>query len=774
MRVDIEKIAPQAPQPCRNCTLCMPTDPATLVREVTAMGRGPFMSNLSFVTYVAPAGDAGFSRITDLALVDVDGTAYLYSATRYDGILRQWGISSGTLTRGEDLAYDGGLQAGGTGSLAIINTSATPILLTGGGTDNRLQTVQTDGLGSTSVLNAAPTSFGGLKYTQTITLSDATQVVFGAVTGETGIAQVSFATDGSYLDHAAPAGPNQQIDATAQATIDGDAFLLTVSGADNTLSSWVIGPSGALTEADSIDADDNLWISAPTAMVTATVGGTTYVVLGAAGSDSLSVMEIGANGSMIVRDHVLDTLGTRFGGMTSLDVVTSGNKTYVIAGGADDGVSVFVLLGGGLLVPRAHIEDTVDMGLDNVSALSSQARSDGLDIFVASSSEVGVTQLRYDTGTSGVTVTATLAGGILAGTASGDVLQGHSGVDVIMAGDGADILRDGDGSDTLNGGAGADLFIMTSDDVTDTITDFTLGEDKIDLSLWPMLRDISQLTMRIRDDGFSVSYGSETLIVQSADGAPIDYRDLTTDDLIGASRISVGLEPGYPGPATPPSPAGPDDPVDQGGPNSTLTPLQIIAASNLENLRSAIGGPTEASSGQVINGGDGADQLFGGDGFDLILAGAGDDTAAAGAGDDAVFGRDGNDLLFGDDGADTILGGNGDDTISGGNGQDRLSGGEGADELNGGAGDDVLTGGAGADSFIFYGGSDLITDFAQGSDDITLDDALWTGLTSIEDVLFFYGNFADGRASIDFGDGNMLIIDGVTDYATLADDIALF
>lgn len=46
--------------------------------------------------------------------------------------------------------------------------------------------------------------------------------------------------------------------------------------------------------------------------------------------------------------------------MTALEIIESGGRTYVIAGGADDGVSVLMLLEGGLLVHRDSIEDTVD------------------------------------------------------------------------------------------------------------------------------------------------------------------------------------------------------------------------------------------------------------------------------------------------------------------------------------------------------------------------------------------------------------------------------
>lgn len=742
------------------------------------------MSSLQFVSYVTPLGDADVSRIIDLELVSVGGADHLVSTTRFDGLMRVWDISDGAITAADTLDLQGGLRPGEFGGLTHLSLGSGTGFLAGGGANGVLQTVQitaTGYIGTVTALTALPTAFSGFQYSTVITLDDGAQVIYGALAGATGLAQLNFSSSGALLSNTvsydAPGGSTVQITATAAGVVGSQTFLLSASGAQNGITTRLIGDNGTLGAIQTIAADDGLWISAPTALEVAMVGGVTYAVLGAAGSGSLSVIEIGASGGMTVRDHILDTLDTRFGGVTSIDIVTVDGKTFVIAGGADDGVSVFVLMEGGLLVPRAHIEDTVDFGLDNISALQARERGEGFDLFAASASEPGITQMRFDAGPAGETRTATLAGGMLTGTSGGDILQGHAGNDIIAAGAGDDIIRDGSGSDVMTGGAGADLFILGADNTLDTITDFTIGEDKIDLSLWPMLRDISQLWISLRADGMQINYGNEVLIVQSANGAPIDYRALTTADLIGASRLPVAITPGYPGPATPLPDLGggqidPDPP--QSGTNNPLTTLQLVADGNLDALRDSFGTLANGDqTGLLIEGLDGPDMLIGDVGFDLILAGAGDDTVRAGAGDDTLFGRAGNDSLAGDDGADTLVGGAGNDTLEGGNGQDRLFGGDGADRLSGGIGDDTLFGGAGADTFIFDFGTDVITDYQQGFDQIILSPNLWTGLTSAEDLLLLYGSYADGRSTIDFGDGNILIIDGITDPTTFADDISL-
>jgi Ca2+-binding RTX toxin-like protein len=734
------------------------------------------LPSIDFINYLTTPVDLDRSNITDLEIVIVGSTEILFSTTRFDGVLSSWSIENGTLTLTDTLDFDGSDLPGSVSTLMTLNLDGDIGLLAGG----PLQTITLDGdghFGEQTALTTLPPDMVGFQHGVTVTLSNGGQVTYGGLVGEDGVGQLDFSNDGTLLGHSISSGTagsyTTQITAMASGDVDGQTYLLSASGTDNGVTSWIVGDDGTLTVIENLGTDEGLWINAPTAMEIATVGDATYAILGAAGSNNLSVLQIGDDGSLIIREHLLDTLDTRFGGVTAIEVVTHNGQTYVIAGGADDGLSIFVLLEGGQLVARAHIEDTTEMGLDNISAISMRGHGEGLDIYVASSSEPGITQLRFDTGTAGVTVTATLAGGILIGSAGNDILQGHDSDDLIDGGVGDDIFRDGSGTDTLTGGSGAVVFILGQDGVVDTITDFTIGEDTIDLSLWPMLRDISQLTISLRADGMEIRYGDEVLVVLSADSAPIDYRDLHTSDLIGGTRLPQNIAPGYPGPARPVTDPDPGDPsIDQGGPNDPFAGAEVLAAGNINDLRDALNNtpPTPPNSGVIT----GTDTLTGSAENDVIIAGSGDDDAHGGAGDDTLLGRGGNDHLDGGDGADILLGGDGHDTLLGGNGQDLLRGGAGDDQIAGGAGDDLLFGDAGADTFIFNGGHDVVTDFEQGIDQITLDATLWTGLTSADDVLLVYGSIDGTQVTIDLGGGNVLLIENVLDYSTFSEDITLF
>jgi len=91
-------------------------------------------------------------------------------------------------------------------------------------------------------------------------------------------------------------------------------------------------------------------------------------------------------------------------------------------------------------------------------------------------------------------------------------------------------------------------------------------------------------------------------------------------------------------------------------------------------------GDAHATSGHLLFGTSGNDNIWGGEGNDIL---------SGGAGDDKLYGGDGNDYLFG------------------GAGNDHLYGGAGSDSLTGGAGNDFLDGGAGNDVLVFHQGDKI-------------------------------------------------------------------
>ncbi len=63
-----------------------------------------------------------------------------------------------------------------------------------------------------------------------------------------------------------------------------------------------------------------------------------------------------------------------------------------------------------------------------------------------------------------------------------DLVQGQAGNDTLIGGDGDDVLIGGTGENLLTGGRGADLFIFTTPNATDTITDFEQDLDALNFA----------------------------------------------------------------------------------------------------------------------------------------------------------------------------------------------------------------------------------------------------------------------------------------------------
>ncbi|WP_299296037.1 calcium-binding protein [uncultured Tateyamaria sp.] len=190
----------------------------------------------------------------------------------------------------------------------------------------------------------------------------------------------------------------------------------------------------------------------------------------------------------------------------------------------------------------------------------------------------------------------------------------------------------------------------------------------------------------------------------------------------------------------------------------------------LDTLRGDAGNDT-------LNGQSGFDVLDGGSGNDVLNGNAGADTLSGEDGNDVLNGGINNDLLFGDAGNDTLNGGNGTDTLFGGDGDDFVFGNAGNDSLYGGAGDDLLDGGLARDTFFFDLGNDTITDFANNFDTIALNMSLLDETVTIDlspatvaDVFTVVGDNLVG----DFGNGNTLQINGVTDFNLLLDDLIFY
>jgi Ca2+-binding RTX toxin-like protein len=585
-----------------------------------------------------------------------------------------WTLESG-LSLHDSLLLPG---PGRAGTEPVIETLATPdgawmpvFLGDGTGVPVGLRLDETGGFDAPLAIAGSETG-GALHRLVTVTEGEAVFAA-GLATGHQSPALWQVAEDGrlTLLDPGSTApGLTGLTDLTALGT-----HLVAGGTGEVPLSLYRVGAAGDLHLEAQLAAADNPGLAGDMVLASGSPGGVAHVVTGAAQSGSLSVWRIGDNGTLQLTDHLIDSRDSRFQGVSRLETVTQDGQTWIAAGGADSGVSLFRLLPSGRLVQVAQLADGLDWSLDGLAALALAVDDAGLlHLATAGLRDGGLSHFTY------------LPRPLLDGTAGNDRLTGTAQ---------ADLLQDGAGTDTLTGGAGADIFVFASDGQTDTVTDFDPSEDRLDLSGWAFFRRPAQLLVESREDGAEITFEGpgdpERLILRSASGAPLDPDALRAALLPGPDRLM---------PATLDAILA-DLPVDQrldGTPQADR-----ITGDAANDMILGLAGSDR------LEGGDGEDSLLGGIGFDTLLGGAGDDTLRGLDGWDSLLGGADDDLLLGNNGNDTLLGGAGHDTLSGGVGADLLRGEDGNDSLAGSAGPDQLDGGTGADILQGNAGPDSLT-----------------------------------------------------------------
>jgi len=324
-------------------------------------------------------------------------------------------------------------------------------------------------------------------------------------------------------------------------SLEGRQFVIVADTADHAVRAYIRDPAtGRLVQTDLLDAKDGLGIQTPTGMELATVNGVAYAVVISATTSSISVMQIDADGRLTPTDQVIDTGSTRFAGAQAVATVQAGAHTFVVVGGADHGVTLFLLLPDGKLMYLDTVADTAALSMANVSALALAVDGNTLRIFVGSQRDEGVTHLSVPLGELGVQRFGIDGQATrLVGSQGNDILMARANMDTLQGGGGDDILISGPGRTIMAGGAGADAFVIRAASTRVDVMDFQRGVDWLDLSDLPMLRGLGQLSITTTGTGARIVYRGTTVIVVSQDGQPLTAADLFPNGLVGPDRIPL-------------------------------------------------------------------------------------------------------------------------------------------------------------------------------------------------------------------------------------------
>ncbi len=636
--------------------------------------------------------------ITDICTRVVDGVVQVFTTTRSGGgliafeldssadglrLIDQQGIAAGSvlsapaqmsvvgLGAGAALVWTGG-WATGLGGFRLDDPGRIGAAFTLGGGPSGVMTAQALGVaGGTAYAVLAPAGGGEL------------QVWRMADSGRMALAhQIALPDAAAGID----------ITALHMARIGTGSFVVSLSAAQDAVTVYELSDAGRLTVTAKIGAAGGLGITTPSALEVVQVAGKTWVFVAAAGSSSLSVLRLTGDGGISLTDHVIDTLDTRFQGVQALATAVVGDRVFLFAGGGDQGLSAFMLLPDGRLLAMGAQLQTAGLALDNVTAIEAVVRAGKIELIVACEG-VGLHRLIFDPGRPAAEQRGNGGAETLTGGAYEDLLAGFGGNDLLLGGAGQDVLFDGSGSDVMWGGAGADVFVLAGDGQDDVIRDFTLGEDRLDLSGWGRIYAVEALPMVGRRGCVVIRFGQEALYVYSADGRDIDPDVFSSGDFFGLWHVVAPV----------------------------VTPGTRIEGSPARDTLSGSGGDdtlVASPGGDLLQGGGGRDMVDYGAAPAGVLADlqASDSNQGMAAGDRYA----GIENLGGGAFADTLRGDDGGNLLSGQSGDDRLDGRGGADTMLGGAGNDVLAGGAGADRLEGGSGFDL-ADYRKSGSGVSVD-----------------------------------------------------
>ncbi|MDW3117938.1 MAG: hypothetical protein R8G60_09290 [Roseovarius pacificus] len=315
-------------------------------------------------------------------------------------------------------------------------------------------------------------------------------------------------------------------------SVGSEQFIAVSSAAEDGLSSYAIGDGDTLNLRDTLGPKDGLWIDGLDDIAALTAGETQYIVGVSGQSGTLTSVRINPVGALFLEDIEYDDRNTRFAGAVALDVFSVADRSFVVTGGTDGGLSLFEVLPDGQLWHHQSVEQSANWDIGNILDISVAVTGDTLHIVLAGSHAGAIAQLVLPLSDLGMSMRGGPGDDTMTGTRLDDMLIGGDGNDALFGSGGEDTLMAGTGEDSLTGGGGADVFVFRADGQPDTIIDFQPGIDRIDLGDWGMVYDLSALTLTRQDWGATIAWRDELLHIHSADGDPIETDSWGADDIL--------------------------------------------------------------------------------------------------------------------------------------------------------------------------------------------------------------------------------------------------
>ncbi len=476
--------------------------------------------------------------LSDMEIVTVGARRYLLVAGAADGGLSSYEIlNDGSLVASDDVLLSLGSGTQSVSDLTVYTVNGTVYVLPSGMADDNQVVYELGNDGSFTVSDSysdAALTYANWHMSDVIEVGGNTHL-FGSIWARSGYFQFDIEPSGDLTNPVLH--PDDGVlflgDVTAvhAATLRGNAFLFVASGVDSGLHSYTVAAGGTLVLADTAVPGDG-GFSGISELASVDIGARSFIIMGSAGTNSLLVFRVSSTGGLNFIDKLVDTGDTYFAGVQALEVFTYGGRAFLLAGGADDGITLMEITYKGELRVITSVADTLGITLQNVTDIEVVMVNGVLNVFVSSATDHGFTQFVVSVLNGANLLRGGPVNDILTGGAQDDTIFGHGEDDQLYGMAGNDRLIDGRGTDQLWGGDGADIFEFVKDKRTDSIMDFEIGVDRIDLSDYPLLYYYGDITITATSNGATLQIGDDTLIITSMDNTPLTGAMFDQDDFI--------------------------------------------------------------------------------------------------------------------------------------------------------------------------------------------------------------------------------------------------
>ncbi|MEP2891305.1 beta-propeller fold lactonase family protein [Tateyamaria sp.] len=277
---------------------------------------------------------------------------------------------------------------------------------------------------------------------------------------------------------------------TDSVRIGNTTFVLATGNFDDALTVFELSASGTLLLRSSTADNTTLELNGASGVASIVIGGTAYIYVAGNTDDGISIFELDSNGTSTNIGNITNDSTLAIDGARDIDIFTfNGTNFLVVTGQNSDGVSYFEIGTDGGLTLLDSVFDSDDVSL----ALNGIIEAEFFEVdgqgFVAVTGEfedsITIFQVDADDGP----IVGTEVADVLVGTLRDDEINDLCGDDVIVGIDGDDTLNGEGGSDVITGGDGDDVIRGDGDQSQTGSNVETITETCQDLALTVTLPD---------------------------------------------------------------------------------------------------------------------------------------------------------------------------------------------------------------------------------------------------------------------------------------------